>query len=141
MMRAARIAKAGGVVVSEAVTEGIRITVRTTFVPERSNPRENYFFFAYEVTLRNEGDEPAQLLTRHWIITDARGHIEEVVGDGVVGESPFLNPGDEYSYTSFCPLRTETGTMHGTYGMVRPDGSQFNARIAPFALIEPYTIN
>lgn len=126
---------------SEAVSQGIRISVRSAFIPERSNPNESYFFFAYEVTITNDGDEPAQLLTRHWIITDANGHVEEVVGDGVIGETPYLNPGDAFTYTSFCPLGTETGTMHGTYGMVRPSGAHFDATIPPFTLIEPYTIN
>jgi ApaG protein len=127
--------------VLESTTEGICISVRTAFVPERSNPRDSYFFFAYEVTIANEGDEPAQLLTRHWIITDGDGNVEEVVGDGVVGEQPYLAPGESYTYTSFCPLRTETGTMHGTYGMVRPDGRTFDAVIPRFTLVEPYTIN
>ena len=125
----------------ESTTEGICISVRTAFVPERSNPRDSYFFFAYEVTIANEGDEAAQLLTRHWIITDGDGNVEEVVGDGVVGEQPYLAPGESYTYTSFCPLRTETGTMHGTYGMVRPDGRTFDALIPRFTLVEPYTIN
>lgn len=126
---------------SESVTEGIRVTVESVFVPEQSNPRESFYFFAYHVTIANEGDEPAQLLSRHWIITDGNNHVEEVVGEGVVGETPLLNPGDAFSYTSFCPLRTEFGTMHGTYCMVRPDGRQFNAIIAPFTLSEPYLIN
>lgn len=126
---------------SEAVTEGIRISVRSMFVPERSNPTASYWFFAYEVTIANESDEPAQLRTRHWIITDGDGTVEEVVGDGVVGETPDLQPGDSFTYTSFCPLRTDTGTMNGTYGMVRPNGRAFDAIIAPFTLSEPYTIN
>src|SRR5262245_45242200 len=120
--------------VAEAVTDGIRITVRTAFVPERSNPRDSYYVFAYEVTIANEGTAPAQLLTRHWIITDGHGKVEEVVGDGVVGETPYLEPGESYTYTSFCPLRTEMGTMHGTYGMVRTDGSAFDAVIPRFTL-------
>lgn len=126
---------------SEAVTEGIRITVRTAYVPERSNPGSSYYFFAYEVTIANEGTEPAQLLTRHWIITDANGNVDEVAGEGVVGDTPNLEPGEAYTYTSFCPLRTDSGTMHGTYGMVRPDGRSFDATIPQFTLIEPYTIN
>lgn len=126
---------------SEAETEGIRITVRSTFVPERSNPSGSYWFFAYEVTIENGSDEPAQLLTRHWIITDGDGNVEEVAGEGVVGETPLLEPGDAFTYTSFCPLRTDSGTMHGTYGMVRPDGRAFDVTIAPFTLSEPYTIN
>jgi ApaG protein len=130
-----------GEAVPEAVTEGIRVSVRSAFVPERSNPHDSYYFFAYEVTIANDGDEPAQLTTRHWIITDSDGNVEEVVGDGVVGESPYLGPGESFTYTSFCPLRTEMGTMHGTYGMVRPDGRGFDAAIPKFTLVEPYTIN
>jgi ApaG protein len=129
------------VVVTETVTGGIRISVRTAFVPERSNPRDSYYVFAYEVTIANDGPEPARLLTRHWVITDAEGNVEEVVGDGVVGETPYLEPGEHFTYTSFCPLRTETGTMHGTYGMVRPNGARFDAAIPRFTLSEPYTIN
>lgn len=125
----------------EMETEGIRISVRTTFVPERSNPEESVYFFAYEVTIANEGAEAAQLLTRHWVITDATGRVDEVVGDGVVGETPVIYPGESFTYTSFCPLRTETGTMHGTYGMVRPDGRRFDAFIPMFNLEEPYLIN
>lgn len=129
------------VYVPEAVTEGIRISVHSFFVPERSNPGASFWFFAYEVTIANEGDEPAQLLTRHWIITDALENVEEVVGEGVVGETPYLAPGESFSYTSFCPLRTDTGTMHGTYGMVRPDGRRFDAEIPRFTLSEPFTIH
>lgn len=125
----------------EAVTDGIRIGVRSSYVPERSNPGGLFWFFAYEVTISNEGDRPAQLLTRHWVITDGDGNVEEVTGDGVVGETPYLNPGESFSYTSFCPIRTDSGTMHGTYGMVRPDGERFDVEIPRFALSEPYTIN
>jgi ApaG protein len=125
----------------EAVTQGIRVSVRSQYVPERSNPNEDVFFFAYEVTIANEGDEPAQLVTRHWIITDAFGNVEEVRGEGVVGETPFLDPGDSFTYTSFCPLRTEIGTMHGTYQMVRPDGSAFDAAIPSFTLEQPHFLN
>lgn len=126
---------------SEAITEGIRVTVKSIFVPEQSNPAENLYFFAYNVTISNESDEPVQLLSRHWIITDGTGRVEEVQGEGVVGETPYLNPGEAFNYTSFCPLPTEFGQMHGKYGMIRPDGRQFDAVIAPFTLIEPYTIN
>jgi ApaG protein len=126
---------------AEAVTEGVRISVRTAYLPERSNPGEGLYLFTYEVTIANEGDEPVQLLTRHWIITDANGTTEEVVGPGVVGETPNLAPGEAFTYSSFCPLRTETGTMHGTYGMVRPSGRRFDATIPRFTLTEPYTIN
>jgi len=120
---------------STAVTEGIRVTVRSAFRPDRSEPGR--FLFAYEVKLRNVGEVAAQLLSRHWIITDAHGEVQEVMGDGVVGQQPRLEPGEEFEYTSFCVLATPHGSMHGTYRMVRPDGSSFEATIAPFALTRP----
>ncbi len=124
---------------STAITEGIRVTVRSVFRPERSEPGR--FLFSYEVRLRNLGELAAQLLSRHWIITDAHGEVQEVVGDGVVGQQPHLDPGDEFEYTSYCILSTPHGSMHGTYRMVRPDGSRFDATIAPFALTMPGTLN
>jgi ApaG protein len=124
-----------------AVTEGIRVTVRTRFLPERSKPMANQYLFAYEIAIENEGEEPAQLLTRHWIITDANGQVEEVRGDGVVGEQPELDPGQGFSYTSFCPLATETGVMTGSYGMVRPDGRKFDVVVPDLELGRPYVVN
>ena len=124
---------------STAVTQGIRVTVRTAFRPDRSEPGR--FLYAYTVRLRNEGDVPAQLRSRHWIITDAHGERQEVIGDGVVGQQPHLEPGEEFEYTSFCVLATPHGSMHGTYRMERPDGSAFDATIAPFALLVPGTAN
>ena len=126
---------------SEAVTKGVRVRVETRYLPERSNPLSRQFLFAYEVTIRNEGEEAVRLLTRHWIITDANNKVEEVEGLGVVGETPVIRPGQAFTYTSFCPLRTEFGTMHGTYGMVRPSGEEFDARISPFALKIPNIVN
>jgi ApaG protein len=122
---------------SEASTQGIRVTVKSEFLPDRSSPPQGRFAFAYTVRIANEGDEVAQLVTRHWIITDASGHIEEVRGEGVVGHQPILRPGEYFEYTSWCVIRTPRGTMHGTYQMVRPDGVEFDAEIAPFALIAP----
>ncbi len=124
---------------STAVTEGLRVTVRSQFRPDRSEAGR--FLFTYTVTLRNEGTRPAQLVSRHWFITDARGERHEVVGDGVVGQQPQLAPGETFEYTSFCVLETPHGSMHGTYRMVRPDGSEFQATIAPFALLVPGTAN
>lgn len=124
---------------STAVTEGVRVTVRSEHRPDRSEPGRH--LFTYTVRLRNEGDAAAQLLSRHWIITDANGEQQEVVGDGVVGKQPLLEPGDEFEYTSFCVLSTPHGSMEGTYRMVRPDGSSFDALIAPFALVVPGTVN
>jgi ApaG protein len=126
---------------SEAVTRGIRVEVQSVFVPERSDPDDAQWFFAYRVRITNEGDEPAQLVSRHWVIIDGHGRVEEVRGPGVVGEQPMLGPGEAFEYTSACPLRTASGTMHGTYQMVTPDGERFDAEIAPFALGEPETVH
>jgi ApaG protein len=127
--------------VSEAVTRGVRVRVRARYVPERSNPVAHRWFFTYTVRIANEGDTTVQLLRRHWIITNGDGQVEHVRGDGVVGEQPRLEPGQEFDYTSACPLSTPFGTMHGTYRMATDAGDEFDAEIAPFALSEPYGIN
>jgi ApaG protein len=127
--------------VSTAVTEGIRVDVQPAFRPDRSDPSAGRFLFTYAVTIRNEGSVPAQLVSRHWIITDASGEREEVIGDGVVGHQPRLAPGEEFQYTSFCILRTPHGSMHGTYRMVRDDGGTFDAEIAAFPLVVPGALN
>ncbi len=115
--------------------------VRTQFLPQRSTPEAERFVFAYTITLSNVGSQPAQLISRHWVITDSDGTVEEVEGPGVVGAQPLLEPGDQYEYTSFCPLKTNVGTMHGSYTMVTPDGGSFEARIAPFTLAAPYALH
>jgi ApaG protein len=127
--------------VSDTTTNGIRVQVKAMFLPDRSSPRENQFHFAYHITISNVGSETAQLISRHWIITDADGDVQEVRGPGVVGEQPVLQPGASFEYTSFCPLKTNVGTMHGTYQMVRADGESFDARIAPFTLAVPNALN
>jgi ApaG protein len=126
---------------SEAVTRGIRVHVESTFVPERSDPIAGTWFFAYAIRISNEGTEIVQLLSRHWIITDSTGRHEEVRGPGVVGEQPTLRPGESFEYTSFCPLSTAVGTMHGTYQMATDDQRSFDIEIAPFTLSEPFAIN
>jgi ApaG protein len=126
---------------SEATTRGIRVEVQSRFVPERSSPDEGRWFFAYEVLITNEGDETAQLVSRHWVITDGDGLVQEVRGAGVVGEQPVLAPGESFTYTSACPLTTRVGSMHGSYRMVTDAGDVFEAAIAPFALGEPYAIH
>lgn len=123
--------------VSSAVTDGIHVRVQSHYLPDQSSPPDDRYVFAYTITISNEGALPAQLRTRHWIITDARGEIEEVRGDGVVGEQPRLAPGQSFQYTSGCVLETAIGTMHGTYRMWRDDGSYFDATIAPFSLVSP----
>jgi ApaG protein len=127
--------------VSVAVTEGIRIAVTTQYVPQQSLPQSKRYVFAYTVKIENEGSQIAQLKSRHWIITDGNGKVEEVRGPGVVGQQPTLRPGEHFEYTSGCVLETPRGTMHGTYQMRRQDGSQFDAVIAPFDLMLPYSLN
>ena len=126
---------------SEAVTLGIRIRVESRHHPERSRPAQNEWFFSYAITIRNEGTRTVRLLTRHWTITDANGHIQEIRGPGVVGQQPRLAAGQSFEYTSFCPLQTSFGTMHGTYQMVTDNNETFDVEIAPFALGEPHSIN
>ena len=126
---------------SEATSRGIRVRVQSVYVPERSDPRQQQWFFAYHVEISNHGTETAQLISRHWIITDADGHVEEVKGPGVVGEQPTLRPGESFEYTSACPLGTPFGTMRGTYHMVTESGAHFDAEIAPFTLSDPRAVN
>ena len=126
---------------SEAVTRGVRVRVKSMYDAERSRPAQNQWFFLYTIRISNEGGQTVQLLTRHWIITDAAGHVEEVRGPGVVGEQPILAPGESFEYTSGCPLTTPFGSMKGTYQMVTRDGECFDAEIAEFELSEPYTVH
>ena len=126
---------------SEAISDGIRVSVSTKYVPDQSSPTSRRYVFAYTVRIKNEGAETAQLKSRHWIITDGGGKIEHVKGPGVVGEQPVLRPGEHFEYTSGCVLETPRGQMHGTYRMVRPDGRTFEAMIAPFDLALPYSLN
>ena len=126
---------------SETVTRGVRVQVESRYDPERSDPSRHQWFFLYSITIANEGAETVQLLTRHWIITDGAGKVEEVRGPGVVGKQPILKPGESFDYTSGCPLVTAFGIMEGTYQMITGDGELFDARIAPFTLSEPYTVH
>jgi ApaG protein len=126
---------------SEAITNNVRVEVESQFAPDRSQPFENAWFFIYTVRITNEGNDRVQLLSRHWIITDATGHVEEVRGPGVIGEQPVLQPGESFQYTSSCELNTSTGVMLGTYQMVSEEGDHFDVEIAPFALHEPYTVH
>ena len=124
---------------SDAQTRGIRIRVNSAYVPERSKPTASYFFFAYRVQITNEGAIAVKLLSRHWFIRDGDGNQEEVRGPGVVGEQPFLEPDDTFTYTSACPLRTRTGTMKGLFAMLDINGVRFDAEVAPFGLVYPGT--
>lgn len=126
---------------SEATTRGIKVQVQARYLPERSRPRQGEWFFVYTVRLTNEGSEQARLMSRHWIITDANGAVEEVRGPGVIGQQPILDPGQSFEYTSACPLGTSFGSMRGTYHMVSGDGTRFQVEVAPFTLCEPHGIN
>lgn len=125
---------------SSAVTQGIRVRVQSHYLADQSSPRDDRYVFAYTITISNESDVAAQLKTRHWIITDGRGSVEEVRGDGVVGEQPRLQPGQTFQYTSGCVLMTPVGTMQGTYRMWRDDGTYFDAEIAAFSLASPDSV-
>jgi len=126
---------------STALTNGIMVTVKSEYIPERSSLSSRQFAFAYTVRIENQGDETAQLRSRHWIITDGNGSVQEVRGDGVVGAQPVLRPGENFEYTSWCVLATPSGTMRGTYQMVTDRGQAFEADIAPFRLALPATLN
>jgi ApaG protein len=123
------------------VTEGIRVAVKPAFWPERSAPESGQFAFTYTVEIENEGKEPATLRSRHWLITDAEGVVEEVRGDGVVGKQPRLEPGERFEYTSWAMLKTPFGTMRGSYFLTRPDGSTFEAKIGEFVLSLPHALH
>jgi len=127
--------------VSTALTEGIRVSVKSEYLADQSVPSAKRYVFAYTVRIENEGTEPAQLRTRHWIITDGNGKVEEVRGPGVVGQTPYLRPGERFEYTSGCVLQTSRGDMRGTYQMHRPDGREFDATIARFLLALPHSLN
>ena len=119
----------------------IEIEVATHYLPEQSNPGEERYFFAYNITVTNTGTESAQLISRHWVITDAAGRVEEVRGLGVVGHQPFLKPGESFEYSSGCPLATAVGTMKGSYQMVAEDGTRFEAPVSEFILAMPRTLH
>lgn len=124
-----------------AVTEGIRVSVESFYVPEQSSPPQKRFAFAYRITIGNESDRTVQLLRRHWIITDANAQVTEVYGDGVVGEQPVLGPGDEHTYTSGAVLETAHGSMRGSYEMRDTAGKLFQVEIPQFALGQAPTIH
>ena len=121
--------------------DDIRVEAESLYLPERSAPDESYYFFAYRIRIENAGSRSAQLIARHWIITDAVGRVQEVRGEGVVGEQPQLAPGESFTYSSFCPLPTPLGSMRGSYRMRRDDGSEFEAPIPVFTLATPHCLN
>jgi ApaG protein len=127
--------------VSDTTTRGIRVQVKSAYLPERSSPRDGSYLFMYNIRISNVGAQSAQLISREWIITNADGEVERVKGPGVVGEQPVLPPGGSFEYTSYCPLKTAVGSMQGTYQMVTAEGEQFDAVIAPFTLAVPNALN
>jgi ApaG protein len=126
---------------SDATTRSIRVQVKPEYHPRRSDPARHFWFFSYTVQIDNVGSVPVQLLSRHWVITDATGKTEHVRGPGVVGDTPHLGPGESYQYTSACPLGTSMGSMHGSYQMVTDNGECFDAEVAPFSLCDPLSMN
>ncbi len=119
----------------------IDIKVKTSYIEEQSVPEQERYVFAYTITIRNDGDIPAKLISRHWVITDGHGHSQEVRGPGVVGEQPHLAPGEAFEYTSGTVLETPVGTMEGSYQMIADDDTHFDAPIAPFTLSTPNALH
>ena len=125
----------------DTIAHDIQVDVKTTYIAEQSAPEHNRYVFAYTITIRNEGDSPARLLTRHWIISDANGNVQEVHGEGVVGEQPYIKPGDSFKYTSGTVIETPVGSMHGSYQMLSDEGKPFDANIPAFTLSQPNTLH
>ena len=123
------------------MSQQINVDVDTLYIESESSPVDSQYVFAYTITITNAGTEAAKLMTRHWVITDANGHVEEVYGDGVVGEQPHLKPGEGFQYTSGAVLKTPVGTMSGSYQMVTDTGSNFDAEIPEFILSSPRTLH
>ncbi len=117
------------------------ITATVVYIPGESKPEQNYFFFAYRISIKNEGNSTAQLMSRHWVITDAWGNTEDVRGPGVVGLQPKIQPGQTFEYESACPLHTSTGSMQGEYQMVADNGETFTVQIPEFYLIAPQSLH
>jgi ApaG protein len=120
---------------SDTVTDGVRVRVVPQYLRKQSDPTQGKFLFAYQITIANEGTQRARLKSRHWSIVDADGERHEVKGPGVVGQFPDLAPGEQFEYSSFCPLETPWGTMEGTYTMEREDGTPFDVRVGRFYLV------
>ncbi|MGJ9420684.1 Co2+/Mg2+ efflux protein ApaG [Massilia sp. CMS3.1] len=118
-------------------TYDLSVTVRTKYLPEQSRPERDEYLFSYTITIRNTGEVPAQLISRHWVITDANNRVQEVAGLGVVGHQPLLKPGEQFEYASGTPLATPQGSMHGEYFCVAEDGHRFEVKIPEFVLTLP----
>ena len=119
----------------------IEVDVETNYIKEQSSPENDRFVFSYTITIRNTGNMAAKLLTRHWIINDANGNVQEVHGEGVVGEQPYLRPGESFEYTSGTVIETPVGSMEGSYQMVTDNGQAFDADIPPFTLSQPNALH
>ena len=126
---------------TDSALNNIQVDVETRYIEDQSNPDQNYYVFAYTITIKNKGKQAAQLLTRHWVITDFNHKVQEVRGDGVVGEQPVLKPGEQFVYTSGTMLETSVGTMRGSYQMEADDGSRFDAKIDEFVLSIPRVLH
>jgi ApaG protein len=126
---------------NESTSNGIRVSVKSEFSPQHSEPLQKRWFFIYKIRIENQSSVPVKLLNRSWIITDADGHVEKVRGAGVVGEQPLIAPGNTFEYSSGCPLGTPFGSMHGAYEMTDESGARFEVPIPPFALRLPESMN
>ncbi len=126
---------------TNAELNNIQVDVKTRYIEDQSNPEQNYYVFSYTITIQNKGDQTAQLISRHWVITDSNHKVQEVRGDGVIGEQPVLKPGEQFVYTSGTMLETSVGTMKGSYQMKADDGSQFDATIDEFVLSPPRVLH
>jgi ApaG protein len=126
---------------NESLDNSIRVEAHSVYLPDQSDPEQRSFVFAYTIKIHNDGSRPAQLLTRHWLITDADGRTQEVHGDGVIGEQPEIFPGKTYTYSSGTLIETPVGTMEGRYGMICESEGNFNAQIPVFQLAVPGILN
>lgn len=127
--------------IQKSTSPHIQVSVSASYVPEESRPDEHYFFFVYKISIKNSGRRTAQLMSRHWTITDSLGRVEEVRGPGVVGLQPKINPGQTFEYESACPLNTSSGSMKGHYQMVSDEGDTFSIEIPEFYLIAPQALH
>ncbi|HIF35610.1 MAG TPA: Co2+/Mg2+ efflux protein ApaG [Candidatus Thioglobus sp.] len=119
----------------------IEVSVKVTYLPSQSNISGSQYAYAYTITITNNGESGAQLRTRHWLIQDESGEVEEVIGEGVIGQQPHLSPGESFEYSSGAIISTLTGSMKGSYGMINDQGQRFDAVIPEFTLSEPYTLH
>lgn len=126
---------------SLGLSGSINVSVETQYIKEQSRPDSDFYVFSYTITITNNGTESAQLMTRHWVITDSNAKVQEVHGDGVVGEQPYLKPGESFVYTSGTMLETPVGTMHGSYGMMGENGDVFDAQVNEFILATPRVLH